>query len=157
SGLTLEQTATIATSHEFIEAATDTHPLDTPSYTMQDVAWSAVGGEVGDVCVDLTGSGEDEYTESGFVVQRSWSKQAAARSHAPCAPAPASPYFNVAPDSQQIPATVGVPTKVKVTGFSDSPMAAWTVKTLELDNALGFGSDVLTLSIDKPSLANGDT
>jgi hypothetical protein len=158
SGLSLEQETTISTSHEFIEAATDSHPLNTPSYTITDEAWSVLGGEVGDVCVDLGQGGDDQYTESGFVVQRTWSNKAAQASHDPCVPAPAGlPYFNVAPESNRIAVTVGNTAKVKVTGFSDYPLAPWTIKTLELDQALGLGSNVLSLSLDKPSLANGDT
>ena len=69
---------------------------------MQNQLWAFLGGEVGDLCVSYRG--DDSYTESGYVVQRSWSNKAAAASHNPCVPAPdpsSQPYFNVAPGSNQ--------------------------------------------------------
>ena len=96
-----EEITTVATSHELIEASTDPHVGSGTAYYMQDQLWSLEGGEVGDLCV--TEDNSDEYQESGFSVQRSWSNIAAKASHDPCVPAPAGDiYFNVAPSHRAV-------------------------------------------------------
>lgn len=73
---------TVTTSHEFIEAATDPHPLSGPTYYMFDDAWAmAGGGEVADVC-ETRGS----VSEQGFDVTKSWVNKAALASKDPCEP-----------------------------------------------------------------------
>ena len=103
------QYVTLAASHELAEAATDpfsvrargrpssattstsTTPRPTPGTTV-------VGGEVGDMCFDDLGLGQDEDGRGGFTVQRIWSNAAAAAEQRPCVPALSRPYFNVAPE-----------------------------------------------------------
>jgi hypothetical protein len=150
-----EQMTTLGASHELIEAATDAHPMSQPAFNMSDLAWSVLGGEVGDVCVDFSGSGNDTYSESGFTVQRTWSNKAAAASHDPCVPAPAGAYFNVAPDKQQIALGIGESAAIELTAFSDAPSGSWSVSAKDLGQFLGSGN-VLTLSIDKTTVSNGD-
>jgi hypothetical protein len=151
-----ESTTTIAASHEFIEAATDTDiPLDSGiAYYLQNQLWGLAGGEVGDLCVDPFG-GDITVEESGFTVQRSWSNKSVKAGHNPCVPIPPGEvYFNVAPATEQVSLAVGKSTTVELTAFSDAPTANWSLKTLDFAPFLG-GQSVLKLAIDKTSVNNG--
>ena len=150
-----EQDTTLSASHEFIEAATDAHPFSAPGYTIADWGWGFLGGEVGDVCVDIAGQ-DDHYVESSFVVQRSWSNVSAAGSHDPCVPAPSVAYFNAAPAKQEIALAVGTSVTIDVTGFSDGPMGAWSLSAKELGQFVGT-PNVLEVSVDKATLRAGET
>ncbi len=155
---------TIAASHEIVEAATDPYlSANQQSYYAfgsQSDAWDLVGGggEVGDRCVDFSGMAQDSYQESGYVVQRSWSNAAAKGSHDPCVPAPSpvkQPYFNVAPNvSDMLVMKVGETKTLQLTAFSDGPTAPFSVDVTEVSQFFG-GSNVLDLSLDQPSLQNG--
>jgi hypothetical protein len=155
---------TFAASHEIIEAATDPYLSPTAQtydgFGSQTDAWDYVGGggEVGDRCVDFSGSGQDRYTESGYIVQRSWSNAAAKASHDPCVPAPApsqQPYFNVAPSvSDMLVMQVGQTQTVQLTAFSDQPTAPFSVDSTELTSFFG-GSNVLDITLDEAQVQNG--
>ena len=150
-------TLTVAASHELIEAATDPDVgTNGVAYYMNDQLWGALGGEVGDVCVDFTGTGSDVIQESGFSVQRSWSNKAAKASHDPCLPAPATPYFNVAPvaASLQTSIAVGASATIELDAFSDGPMADWTVQAADFAQLQG-GKSSLSFSFDKSTAHNG--
>jgi hypothetical protein len=148
-----EEITTVATSHEFIEAATDPHVGNDTAYYMQDQLWGLEGGEVGDLCV--TQDNSDEYIESGFSVQRIWSNIAAKGSHDPCVPAPAGDvYFNVAPQSEQFSLKVGAKKTIQLTAFSDAPTPNWTISGV--DYAQEFeGTSTLQFDFDKTIVNNG--
>lgn len=150
-----EATTTVAASHEIVEAATDPATSGSPAWYMTSSPWAVLGGEVADLCVDVTG-GNDTYQESGFTVQRSWSNMAAAASHDPCVPTPASDvYFGSAPVADQLQMAIGDTQTVEVDGFSDGPMPAdWSVSVVDFAHFQGTQS-ALTLSIDKSSMHNG--
>lgn len=149
-----ESTTTLAASHEFIEAATDPHVGSGTAFYMKDQLWALEGGEVGDLCV--TRDNSDEYQESGFIVQRSWSNTAAKASHDPCVPAPAGDvYFNAAPKTETINAKVGDTKTIDVTAFSDAPMSDWTISAADLNSQFTGGDPVLTLALDKTTVNNG--
>jgi hypothetical protein len=155
-----EKTATFSASHELIEAATDPNVgLNAIAYYMQDQLWAFAGGEVGDVCVDFTGGGEDSYVESGFSVQRTWSNKSAKAGHDPCVPIPAGEiYFNAAPakGQEQAALSVGASTTVDITAFSDAPMADWDVTAVDF-NEFQTGTANLKFSFDKTKVHNGST
>jgi hypothetical protein len=93
---------TAALSHELIEAVTDPLPMSNPAYATTDnahVYWVRAlgGGEVGDMCAQNPGA-FTKFDEIPYMVQRSWSNQAAAQGHDPCQPpVDGQPYFNAAP------------------------------------------------------------
>lgn len=154
-----ETETTISASHEFIEAATDPDiGINDIAFYMNDQLWAFAGGEVGDVCVDFTGSGADQYLESGFIVQRSWSNKAAKASHDPCVPAtPGEAYYNVAPKagSEQITLTaVGQTKTIELDAFSDGPMDDWTVSAIDFASFQG-GASSLGFKFDKTTAHNG--
>ena len=143
----------MATSHEFIEAATDPHVGTGTAYYMEDQLWSLEGGEVGDLCV--TQDSSDEYQESGFTVQRIWSNIAAKASHDPCVPAPAGDiYFNVAPSSETFNLKVGAKKTIQLTAFSDAPTANWTISGVDYAQAFE-GTQSLQFDFDKTTVNNG--
>ncbi|MEO6420469.1 MAG: hypothetical protein ABIP39_13720 [Polyangiaceae bacterium] len=153
-----EGITTVAASHEFIETATDPDiGLAVLTYYMQDQSWASGGGEVGDVCVDFSGSGADVYMESGFAVQRSWSNKAAKASHNPCVPGiPGSVYFNVAPPAgmEQLHLGAGQSKVLTLDAFSDAPMPADWVVTVK-SRGRGGSSASLALALDKSNAHNG--
>ncbi|MEO8801292.1 MAG: hypothetical protein ABI551_25595 [Polyangiaceae bacterium] len=149
-----EEETTVAASHEFIEAATDPHvgSQNTIAYYMTNLAWSIEGGEVGDVCVGRN----DEYQESGFAVQRSWSNTAAKASHDPCVPAPANEaYFNTAYSTNSLASMkVGDTKTIQLTAFSDAPTDDWTLRATDYAQQYG-GTASLDIQLDKPTANNG--
>jgi hypothetical protein len=152
-----EKTATFAASHELIEAATDPDVgAGSIGYYMNDQVWAFAGGEVGDLCVDFTGGKQDQYTESGFFVQRTWSNKSAKASHDPCVPIPNGEiYFNAAPALEQTTVAVGASATIDVTAFSDAPMPAdWDITAVDF-NAFQTGSAYLTFAFDKTKVHNG--
>jgi hypothetical protein len=143
---------TASASHEIVEAATDPFPDTQPAYIGVDddhLAWSVAitgPGEVGDMC----GS---ESSQLGryigyFLVQRSWSNQAAAANLDPCVPATSSPYFGAAPEfSDRVPfffdpfktpetlgarLVIGASTTIAVRLFSTGPSPNWQVIAMEV-------------------------
>lgn len=96
---------TYASSHEFIEAATDPYPNQGPTYQLTDdghLPWSLVaGGEVADLCE----FNEDaHFFPQGFPwnVQRSWSNSEAFLGRDPCAPSSSTPYIVAIPDQPDV-------------------------------------------------------
>ena len=154
-----EKTLTIAASHEIAEASTDPDVgTNSVAYYMMNQIWAFAGGEVGDVCVDFTGSGSDTVVESTYTVQRSWSNIAAKAGHDPCVPSPAGQaYFKAAPaqNQQQVGLAVGKSVVLDVTAFSDAPMAAdWDLSAVDLGQ-FTTGRSSLSFSFDKTKVHNG--
>jgi len=149
---------TISASHEIIEAATDPDVgLNNVAYYMTNPVWAFGGGEVGDLCVDFTGSGSDQYNESGLLVQRSWSNASAKAGHDPCVPIPPNQvFFGAAPGArqQEISLAVGASTTIELTAFSDAPMADWTLSAVDFGQFLGTGNH-LAFAFDKTTVHNG--
>jgi hypothetical protein len=96
--------STLSASHELAEAATDPYPQTKPAFSgfkPEHLAWDVFQtfeSENGDACEfyqdAFLGAGE---TDLPFAVQRQWSNARGAAGHHPCVPAPAVPYFNIAP------------------------------------------------------------
>ncbi len=150
---------TVGGSHELIEAATDPQVgLGNVGYYMNDQLWGAAGGEVGDVCVDPTGSGSDTFMQDGFIVQRSWSNSAAKASHDPCVPAPeGQAYFNVSPPAKSIETAitaVGKSVTIELDAFSDGPMPDWDVTVLDAGPLQGSKAS-LEFTLDRTKAHNG--
>jgi hypothetical protein len=89
-------------SHEAAEASTDPFPFSAPGWSNDTVA---VGGEIGDLCVDLVTTLQADFNDADagtsssekYTVQRLYSQVRAAKENTdPCVPAPTTPYFNVA-------------------------------------------------------------
>ncbi len=138
---------TVAASHEIIEATTDPYDgtgwyLDQgqndedasvpPASAIRDQGWADTDsfGEIGDNCEGLIDS---SWTlDGGTVVQRIWSRSAAAAGQNPCVPVPAGEtYYNVTPDKAVYVAEVGSSFTVDVTGFSPTPRAGWAVQAID--------------------------
>ena len=167
---------TTATSHEWIEAATDPHPRTRPAYTYPDddhIAWLLFPmSEVGDMCT-YTGGNTQLLDIGGLQVQRSWSNASAKAYHDPCVPkAVAEPYFNATPDAKE---DVGIdlgggdpyPTKgvkvplgqtktVDVLLWSDAKTSGpFTVHAFDAARFQGGKGD-LGVSLDRDSGVNGE-
>jgi hypothetical protein len=160
-----ERSATIAASHELIEAATDPDASQgalsaVGYYMMNDQVWTAVyggAGEVADLCVDVIFGKELSVQESGFTVQRSWSNKAAKAGHNPCVPVPTGEvYFQAAPPSTTMIVPVGKTVTVNVDPFSDAKMADWSISTIDFAASQGQKSS-LTLALDRTTVNNGTT
>ena len=164
-----------ASSHEFVEAATDPFPNSTPAFAgedLQHVAWEffSVGGENGDMCAQ---NATAFYKPAGFAytVQRAWSNAAAALGHDPCVPAiPSLPYFNSVPRlpdmvslhamlPEPVPGILmgqGASRTIELDLFSEAPTSGpWTI-TGQDENTRAKGTQLLEFTFDKPSGVNGD-
>ena len=164
--LTVEQTATLAASHEIVEATTDPHaaellPGEDPNSTENlgwyltdeaSQAWALpAGGEIADLCVDILGLGQDRWSEGGYTVQRVWSNSSAAQRQDPCVPIPAGEvYFNAGPStvqSDQLSLAVGAPGSLQIDAFADGTAPAWQVFALDIGtDANGNPLDILDLT-----------
>jgi hypothetical protein len=164
-------------SHELAEAATDPYPMTQPAYAQVDDGhfyWERVlgGGEVGDMCAQFRGVWVKP-AGLPYTVQRIWSNQNALAGHDPCQPAlPNEVYFNAAPvlPDTIIVSTFGMSTVVKgvkipvgmsktidVDLFSDAATSGpWTVTANDTIAALGGGSPLLQLSLDRNTGVNGE-
>ena len=129
-------------SHEIAESATDGYAgaqgnggwyLD-----LNDVntyGWSDIfsGGEVGDLCVDQLGLGQDITTESygdggSFTAQRIWSTSQAALTKNPCIPVPSGEvYFSASPEKAFFVMDVGQTRTFQATAFTDGTFPSWTL------------------------------
>jgi hypothetical protein len=155
---------TTAASHELAEAATDPFISTDPQspYTgfggFTD-AWDVpAGGEVGDRCFDLGGTGADLYKEGKYTVQRIWSNGAAKLGHDPCVPAPApatEPYYNVATlasTGDVISIAIGGTATIPIQAISDAPIAGQLAfDAIEITQQLGKGSNVLSVVSTSPA------
>jgi hypothetical protein len=125
------QAATVAASHEIVEAVTDAVPptgyvLDQTNLSNWGWITTTGGGEAGDLCVDFLGLNQDHATEGGFSVQRIWSNARAATGVDPCVPAPTGDvYFNAAPVQSLFVLEVGDSATFEVDAFSSGPMNDW--------------------------------
>jgi hypothetical protein len=171
---------TAIASHELIEATTDPLVSDDPAWAEPDTdhtAWEIpAGGELGDMCA---GFGNVFYTPSDvpYLVQRSWSNEAAAASHDPCQPDGAMPYFNAAAvlndsvtfsdpvegtfTTKGITIPVGGTGTVQLDLYSDAPTSGpWTIQAYDLSSYVLGGPTDIELSFGGHAMAtgkNGDT
>ena len=144
-GLSLLQETTISGSHEVVEGSTDPVNGQTTAgfyldFSQQSsVGWNNMGGgEIGDLCVDFLGLGQDETTENGFTVQRIWSVDNAAAGKNPCVPIPAGEvYFNAFPTVSAVVVDVGKSKTIEVDALADGAMSAWSVTPVDMTDQSG--------------------
>lgn len=145
-----------ATSHEFIEAATDAHPGKDRGWVMQDPSFPLLGDENGDLCDHPWGGVFETYVESSFTVQRGWSNASALAGHDPCVPTTQGEvWFAAGPVQQEIVLGLGQQMTIDVFGMADGMIPDWALSAA--DNGPYFGGNTaLGVSIDK-STANSGT
>lgn len=166
-----ERTVTI--SHELVEAATDPFPDSNPAFQVEDradIVWSAVtGGEVADMC-EFNDDAVFVPPGSTYMVQRTWSNNAARAANNPCVPyATTAPYFNAFPVLDEVPVGtdnettrgVSVPLggtrTIDVQLFSAGPLKGpFTVSAVDYDAWVLGAAPALELSLDKTEGQNGD-
>ncbi len=177
----LDQT-TVTASHEFTEASTDPFAsMGNYGYIIdyndsQNLGWEgwSIGGEVGDLCVDLLGETQGAphdlfqvTTASGsFSVQRMWSVGAAALGGDPCVPIGPNdtPYFNVAIASGSATQimTVGSEVTFEADAFSTGPFGPWTIASFDWSSYFSGTSSAISISFAgedggvTSSVSNGD-
>ena len=176
-GLSALDTLTSAASHEFLEAATDPFPVDTPAYYTADYAnfyWASFlgGGEIGDMCAQFQSSFTKFPDMPLYEVQRSWSNKAAKAGQEPCVPALAGEvYFNTVPVMTLVPTSyegmtvtawgaqiaMGASKTIPLNLFSTAPTSGpWTVSATDTAAAAGRPAE-LAFTFDKTTGQNGDT
>ncbi|MGH7297880.1 MAG: hypothetical protein ACRELB_23270, partial [Polyangiaceae bacterium] len=114
-----------AASHEFIETCTDPYPLSAPGYVILDPnePWSAIGGEVGDLCTYVF----PQASEGGYTLQRVYSDAAVAAGGDPCLPSTV-PYFAAAVSPEQfVPVSAGQSTTFTLTGWATGSVPPWSL------------------------------
>jgi hypothetical protein len=144
---------TQAASHEIVESATDPSPENAPAIQMTDPAWLAFGPEVADVCVATDTNLST--TDSGYVLQRSWSNASARGGHDPCVPRPAgSVYFNMAPamGAEELTLGVGETATFALYALADGDAGSWQLQALATN-----GSTSVALSLDRTTVQAGET
>lgn len=154
-------------SHEYIEAATDPFPVGAPAYQSGDfdhlVYWYNLGGEVGDLCETQQAGGLFQPKDYPFVVQRSWSNQAALAGHDPCVPSQVPVYFNAVPElpdtvnlqgyeTKGVKMAVGETKTIYLRLVADGPIVPWNITVKDASHE----SPHLTFSLEKPSGKAGD-
>jgi hypothetical protein len=167
-GSDLDQLTSTST-HEFIEAATDPHPLVNPAWTGVDddhVIWQMLFlGEVSDLCSSFADS---QYKPAGlgYTVQRSWSNLAAKQGKDPCAPnLPGEIYFNSAPvmndtigfeyqgqsgQTKGVKIPIGQSKTIELQLYSEGPIGPWDVR------ANDFNQGILSFRTSATRGKNGD-
>ena len=161
--------ATLALSHEVLEAATDPTLVDGwTGLTDAGVARAVAGGggELGDMCAGLP----VEPVDVGYTIQRSWSNAEARRFHEPCLPASDAPYIAAVPvehdtanvlvggASVPLPATLirlGDTATVQLDLLSSGPTDDWSVEAFE-DLRSSNGAARLELALDRTTGRNGN-
>lgn len=160
---------TFAASHEIAEASTDPHVGENqigyylPQNNTDDLAWNLIGGgEIGDLCVDLTGLNQDQTKatlgSNTWTVQRLWSNANAAAGLDPCVPMPSGDtYFNLAPPAGMgtIQLAVGATATYTATAFSSGPMNDWAIVAQDLAQLQGQ-QPYLQLGLSASTAKNGD-
>ncbi len=147
----LDQTTETA-SHEFAEAASDPHPLDTNNagyIFLDDTAWTVLGGENADMCSGVTG-----VTEAGWALTRVWSNTTAAVGDQPCVPAPESngvPYFNAGIVHESLTIAPGGTASTEVDCYSFGPLSGPLTLSAHSNGASG-----MTYAFDHTTCKNGD-
>lgn len=163
--LSIEATATLAASHEIVEAVSDPHGGEVPTggnpYSTQNLGWYLTdparqawaffaGGEIADLCVDILGLGQDRWTEGKYTYQRIWSNSQAAASQDPCVPTPAGDvYFNAGPtlvENEEIQLKVGQSTSLSLAAFATGPMPSWFSFGADNTNSQGNPLGVLSFT-----------
>jgi hypothetical protein len=177
-------------AHEYVESATDPTARGYFGFDPDHLAWDLYTGLSGNELADVCQNWQDSYFEDTgsfpYWVQRSWSNTAALLGHAPCAPAPAGPYYGVTTFASQetevtvnldkvfgasgaaktrgFEVTVGTPLTFDVGFFSDAARGPWTIAydfpamspLLEATAYTPVGNGAATVEIDKTSGQNGD-
>jgi hypothetical protein len=167
SNLSLLQEATFAASHEILEASSDAIISSTPGqpsgYAIDETHQSSFGfldfglGELGDLCVDELGLGQDRTTEGGFTVQRMWSVANAATGLLdPCVPSSGGVYFNAFPTvSALIFSDVGASVSFEVDALAVGSMGSWTIEVADMTGPLA-GSSTVCVSFAVTGGLNGN-
>jgi hypothetical protein len=174
-GRSATEVTTEAATHELLEWATDPFPESRPAYMSVDDAHAVWGrvflGELGDLCAQ---DAPAYPADLGYTVTRSWSNASAKAGHAPCVPAPQSPYFTAFPAKPDlIPVTdfvgraiqtqgfrvgVGQSKTIDLTLYSDGPMAAWSVQVMDLTAIRGAGGPPeFSYTLDRSKGTSGET
>jgi hypothetical protein len=143
---------TVTASHELTEAATDPRPIDSTTagwVTIEDNAWTGLGGENGDMCAGVSGA-----TEGGWALTRVWNNRSAAAGDQPCLPAPAgkTPYYNAGIVHERLEIHPGESGTTEVDCYSFGPLPARIAVEAQV-----AADDPLTISFDKKTCTNGDT
>jgi hypothetical protein len=175
-GFSGDEVITYASSHEFLEWATDPFPQSRPAYMFVDddhAVWSKIFlGELGDLCTQM-GDVSALPADLGFRVQRTWSNVAAAAGHHPCAPAGKVPYFTAYPSKpEEISVTdiygrnimttgyqvaVGAKKTVELTMYSDADLSEWQIQVIDLSQLTAGGAPPeFVYTLDKAKGVNGD-
>jgi hypothetical protein len=162
--LSEEQAITFAASHEILEASSDSvisasgpetgYAVD---QTIQSsLPWLTLSmSELGDLCIDFLGLGEDITTEDGFSVQRIWSvANAAAGTMDPCVPSNGEVYFNAFPTVSAVIVDVGQSTTFEVDALALGSEPTWTV-AVEDATILGQPDQYLAFAIAGGTTVNG--
>jgi hypothetical protein len=184
----IEETA----AHETIEASTDPYSESTDlgyvNFDTDHIAWDLYTGLLGaDELADACQNWQDSYVqETGsfpYWVQRSWSNESALAGHAPCAPAPATPYqgMTLFPSQEStvkldlssigagtvstrgFSAALGQPLTFQAGFFSDASTGPWTITydfpadtQLFSNSGAPIGNGKATVALDTKSGQNGD-
>jgi hypothetical protein len=164
----------VASSHEFVEAATDPFPFTNGAYQSTDDAdliWSFTpGGELGDMCEYVAAA--PQRLVGSYAVQRTWSNASAKAGHDPCVPVMPTAYLASAPVftenlmldpgdgtgphmTKGVQVATGTSKTIEVDLFSDAPAADWTVKAIDAAAITGSATE-LTFSWDQTTGHNGD-
>lgn len=143
---------TQAASHEIVEAATDPSPENAPALQMTDPAWLAFGSEAADVCIAV--DTDLSTTDSGYLLQRSWSNASARAGHDPCVPRPAGVWFDMAPatGAEELTLGVGQSATFALYAIADGDAGPWQVQAVATS-----GSSSLGLSLNRSTVRAGDT
>lgn len=171
------QAATVATSHEIVEAATNPLGFASPAWDFlanRFLGWERAfgGNELCDMC-EVFDTSFYAPADVGYVIQRCWSNKSAARYGQQCVPIPPStgPAFAAAPvlpdqvswfngvkvvqiDGVNIP--FGQSRTIDVQLFSEAPVGDWEVSAIDQDQANSGGIATLSLTLDRTKGNNGD-
>jgi hypothetical protein len=143
---------TVTASHELTEAATDPHPVDETTcgfVTLEDNAWTGLGGENGDMC-----AGVSAVSEGGFALTRVWNNVTAAAGDQPCQPAPDTggvPYYNAGIVQEVLAVAPGGSASTEVDCYAFGPLSA----AIALD-ARVEGKAPVQISLSAKTCTNGD-
>jgi hypothetical protein len=143
---------TVTASHELTEASTDPRPLDEANagyVSIEDNAWTLLGGENGDMCAAVSSA-----TEAGWTLTRVWNNKTAAVGDQPCLPAPEAngvPYFNAGIVKERLDIRPGKSQKTEVDCYSFGALpTAMTLEVRKHDEA------PFTVKLDNKTCTNGD-
>ena len=154
-----EAETTATASHEILEAATNPDP-DRPGFRIEPgpatVAFRLRGAEPVDPCGLLTMDSHRAH-DNGFLVQRAWSNEAAARGADPCVPAAAEhPYVALVPRQAVVRlAGPGASASIVLDAVADRVVPGWCVSTKNL-SASDDGVPSLDIGIDRAEVRRGE-